>query len=309
MPDGNLPPLHLTQSGRCFAPGELELVCSTVANCDGLSRRELAHTLCELLDWTTVTGRPKLDACQKLLAKLESYGRLCLPTKREYKKRLSGGEVRRDYSPETQPGVELIGRLGELGEVSLEIVRSQAQKRLWNEYVDRYHYLGYRQPFGCPLRYFVRCEQGLLGCVLLAGAAKAILARDRWIGWSERERLQALPWVANNTRFLIFPWVRIEHLASHVLGQVARQVREDWHDLWGYRPVLLETFVDPERFHGTCYRAAGWIELGLTSGEGLARPGRRYTSTPKKIFVRPLVEDFRAQLSSDALARGGHCDG
>lgn len=304
MPDANLPPLHLTQSGRCFAPEELELICSTVTNCDGLTRSELAHTLCELLDWTTATGRPKLDACRKLLAKLEIHGRLFLPAKREYKKRLSGGEARRVYSPKTQPGVELRGRLGELGEVRLEIVRDRSRTRLWNEYVDRYHYLGYRRPFGCTLRYFVRCEQGLLGCVLLAGAAKAITVRDRWIGWSENERLQALAWVVNNTRFLIFPWIRIEHLASHVLGQVARRVREEWKQLWGYRPVLLETFVDPERFHGTCYRAAGWIELGLTSGEGLARPGRHYTSTPKKMFVRPLVADFRVQLCSGALEGG-----
>lgn len=300
MPEANLPALPLSQSGRSFTPEELELICSTVTNCDGLTRHELAWTLCELLDWTTATGSPKLDACRKLLAKLESQGRLRQPAKGGYKKS-AGGEVRRVYSPETQPELEWRGRLGDLGAVELEIVRSRSRTRLWNEYVDRYHYLGYRRPFGCPLRYFVRCDRGLLGCVLLAGAAKAVAVRDRWIGWSETERLQALAWVVNNTRFLILPWIRIEHLASHVLGQVARRVREDWQQVWGYRPVLLETFVDPERFSGTCYRAAGWIELGLTSGEGLARPGRRYISTPKTIFVRPLVEEFRAQLCGGVL--------
>lgn len=304
MPDGTLPPLRLAQSGRSFTPEELELICSTVTNCDGLSRHELAWTLCELLDWTTATGCPKLDACRKLLVKLESQGRLSQPAKRGYTKS-QGDELRRVYTSETRPEREWRGRLGDLGTVELEIVRSRSQTRLWNEYVDRYHYLGYRRPFGCTLRYFVRCERGLLGCVLLAGAAKAVAVRDRWIGWSETERLQALAWVVNNTRFLILPWIRIEHLASHVLGQVARRLREDWQQLWGYRPVLLETFVDPERFRGTCYRGAGWIELGLTRGEGLARPGRRYTSTPKKIFVRPLVPEFRAQLCGGVL-EGAH---
>lgn len=303
MPNGNLSPLNLTQSGRIFTPEELKLIHSTVANCGGLTRSELARTLCELLDWTAATGSPKLDACLKLLAKLESQGSLRLPAKRVYKT-YSGGPVRRIYSPETQPGVEWKGRFSEVGEVSLEIVRSRPRTRLWNEYMDRHHYLGYRKPFGCTMRYFVGCERGLLGCVLLAGAAQKIALRDRWIGWSENERLQRLAWVVNNTRFLIFPWIRIEHLASHVLGQVARRVRADWEQVWGYQPVLLETFVDPERFRGTCYRAAGWVDLGLTSGEGLARPGRRYTSTAKKIFARPLVDGFREHLC--ATPEGGN---
>jgi hypothetical protein len=139
--------------------------------------------------------------------------------------------------------------------------------------------------------------------VLLAGAAKAVERRDRWIGWSAQERQRHLPWVANNTRFLIFPWVQIRHLASHVLGQLRRRVREDWFERWGYRPVLLETFVDRQRYQGTCYRAAGWIELGETSGRGLPRPGRTYTSTPKRIFVRPLVKDFRAQLCTGSFGQ------
>ncbi|MCP4202812.1 MAG: DUF4338 domain-containing protein [bacterium] len=285
----------LQQSGRSFEPEELEQICWTVESFPSLSRTELAQTLCEHLKWRTATGSAKLDACRKLLEKLEKQGRVRLPAKRACR-RSARGNIRRVYSRETEPGEPLEGRLEELGEVKLEIVDSRAQTRLWAEYVDRYHYLGYRRPFGCAVRYFVRCEQGLLGCVLLAGAAKAVTVRDRWIGWNDSQRLQRLAWVVNNTRFLIFPWIRIRHLASHVLGQLRRRVREDWQQLWGYQPVLLETFVDPQRFHGTCYRAAGWIELGLTTGEGLRRPGRRYTSTPKRMFVRPVVREFRRQL-------------
>lgn len=293
MPEEN--PHPISQSGRLFDPDELALICATVGTLPGLSRHELAWTLCEHLDWTTATGRPKLDACQKLLEKLARQGQIRLPAKRSYTT-VSSRTVRRVYGEQTRPGSAWQGRLQEVGRVQLEVVGSRSRTRLWNEYVDRYHYLGYRRPFGCTLRYFVGCARGLLGCVLLAGAAKAVGCRDRWIGWSETQRLRHLPWVVNNSRFLIFPWWRIEHLASHVLGQLARRVRADWEAQWGYQPVLLETFVDPQRFQGTCYRAAGWIELGLTSGEGLRRPGRTYTSTPKRIFVRPLVREFRRQL-------------
>ncbi len=295
MPEAPHRLVALAQSGRIFRPKELEQICWTVEIFPGLSRTELAQTLCEHLKWHTATGQAKLDACQKLLEKLEKQGRVRLPAKRAYRTS-PRSEVRRVFSCETEPEAPLEARLGELGKVSLEVVHGRARTRLWNEYVDRYHYLGFRRPFGCTARYFVRSEQGLVGCVLLAGAAHSVACRDRWIGWGVGQRLRQLPYVVNNTRFLIFPWIRVPHLASHVLGKVARRVRSDWQHLWGYQPVLLETFVDPQRYRGTCYRAAGWVELGLSSGEGRRRPGRRYTSTPKRVLARPLVRDFRAQL-------------
>ncbi len=303
MPESSCPSAVLFQSGRIFQSEELEQICQTVEWFPSLTRTELARTLCEHLDWHTATGSAKLDACQKLLEKLEKQGRVQLPAKRVYRTSLRG-PVRRVYGEETQPGEALECRLGELGEVRLEVVHRRDRTRLWNEYVDRYHYLGFHRPFGCTVRYFVECDRGLLGCVLLAGAAHSVACRDRWIDWGEGQRLRQLPYVVNNTRFLIFPWIRVEHLASHVLGQLARRVRSDWKRLWDYAPVLLETFVDPERYRGTCYRAAGWLELGLSSGEGRRRPGRRYTSTPKRVLVRPLVRDFRARLCEQPRAAG-----
>ncbi len=293
----------LVQSDRTFGPEEIAQICSTVDLLPGLARKELALTLCEHLDWVTATGRPKVSACLKLLDKLEALGRVRLPAKRPCRRR---PEIsRRLYGAETEPQPPWSSPLSEVGEVGFELVSGRERVRIWNEYVDRYHDLGYRRPFGCTLRYFVVGERGLLGCVLLAGAAKALAARDRWIGWSAKQRLKHLPWVVNNTRFLIFPWVQVRHLASHVLGQLVPRVRADWFERWGYRPVLLESFVDAQRFRGTCYRAAGWIELGVTRGRGLARPGRVYTSTPKRIFVRPLVKDFRAQLCSGPVEPEG----
>ncbi len=140
-----------------------------------------------------------------------------------------------------------------------------------------------------------------MGCVLFAGGAKALGVRDRWIGWEDKARLRNLGWVINNTRFLIFKWVHVKNLASHILGQVGRRIGEDWNEQWGYQPVLMETFVDPGRYHGSCYRASNWEYLGMTTGEGLVRKGKEYSTSPKMIFVKPLGKDFRSLLCSDQL--------
>jgi hypothetical protein len=294
------------QCGREITSQELAELQETVELFHRLSRWELAQTICEHLGWVTATGAYKVHACLKLLDKLEGQGFIELPAKRKWERAQADKVLAR--TDRTNPDPELCGELADFRPVWLEMVSDKEDSHLFNEYVDRYHYLGYKKPFGCFLRYFIVSRQGRLGCVLLAGAAKAIGARDRWIGWTQRQRLQNLPWVVNNTRLLFFPWVQVSHLASHVLGQVARRLREHWRQRWGYRPVLLETFVDPARFRGTCYRAAGWISLGETTGEGLSRPGHVYTTTPKLIYVRPLVKDFRVQLRSDSPSGRMHQD-
>lgn len=290
----------IIQGGREITQEEVELIRETVRLFPDLARHEVAETVCEHLSWRAATGSNKVTACLKLLERLEEQGLIRLPAKRGSERRRKPG--RPEKTERTAPGAEMTGTLGEVGRVWLEVPRRRGEEeRLWNEYVDRYHYLGYHKPFGCPLRYLVQSERGELGCVLLAGAAKAITVRDEWIGWTDGQRLRNLPWVVNNSRFLLLPWVHVRHLASHVLGMVARQVAEDWFERWGYRPLLMETFVDPERFRGTCYQAAGWEELGRTTGEGLVRAGRTYTTTPKLVFVRPLDREFRAKLCSERL--------
>lgn len=291
----------LQQAGRDITPEELELVRETVELFPGLSRKELARTICDHLEWYTATGTPKIEACTKLLNRLEAAGRIGLPAKRSVPTAGAGAE--RCWTAQTDPGPPQVGKLADLGRVWLEVVGQPEERQLWNEYVDRYHYLGYKRPFGCYLRYFVVSEKGRLGCVLLAGAAKAIRGRDEWIGWTRPQRLRNLGWVVNNARFLVFPWVQVAHLASHILGQVARQAAEDWQARWGYRPVLLETFVDPEKYRGTCYRASGWELLGQTTGEGKPRRGKRYETTVKLVFVRPLQRNFRETLCSEILAQ------
>ena len=289
---------NIFQCGREVTSQELVELQETVKLFHRLSRWELAQTICEHLGWVTATGAYKVHACLKLLDKLEGQGFIRLPAKRKWQRAQADQVLAR--TDRTNPESGICGELADFRPVWLEMVSDKQESQWFNEYVDRYHYLGYKRPFGCFLRYFIVSRQGRLGCVLLAGAAKSIGLRDQWIGWTPRQRLHNLLWVVNNTRFLIFPWVQVRHLASHVLGQVARRLRQDWRHRWGYRPVLLETFVDPARYQGTCYRAAGWISLGETTGEGLSRPGRVYTTTPKLIYVRPLVQDFRVQLCSDS---------
>lgn len=303
MPDERIPLLY--QSGRGFSSDELNSICATVELFPNLPLSEIAETVCEHLGWRTVSGGLKATACKSLLLKLAEQGRIVLPRKRHRGSGPRSSGLKKRYALETCPGPERKGVLADLGTVRLELVRERSDLQLWKEYVDRYHALGYKRPFGCPLYYFVRSQEEILGCVLLAGAAHSIACRDQWVGWDLALRLRNLPWVVNNSRFLIFPWIRVPNLASYALGQLARQLRTDWEARWGFAPVLLETFVDRELYRGTCYRAAGWLELGCTTGRGRQRPGKSYRSRPKRVFVRPLVPDCRAWLCSEELRREG----
>jgi hypothetical protein len=175
----------------------------------------------------------------------------------------------------------------------------------WDALVARWHPLGFQGAFGYRLRYFITAGDRRLGCVLLSGAARAVAVRDQWIGWTAQTRRENMARVVNNSRFLIFPHVRVPHLASHVLGQLARRARADWLEHWGFEPLLLETFVDPRHYAGTCYRAAGWQLLGASSGRGLARPGQSYHSTPRQVWVKALTSDACALLCASLCAAPG----
>ena len=290
------------QAEREFSAQEIGEIRKTVAWLPGLARKELAATVCEHLHWHTPAGTPKIQACQKLLERLEAAGLVALPALRRGQSH-GGPRAEVTLGERTAAAKPLAGPLCRFEPVCLEVATSAADAGLWNEYVERFHPLGYKGAFGYRLRYFIRSGSQPLGCILLGGAAKAIAVRDRWIGWDERTRLYSLPRVINNSRFLIFPQVRIPHLASHVLGQLARRVRADWQQQWGFTPLLMETFVDPSRYRGTCYRAAGWELLGETSGRGLTRPGKSYRSTPRLVLVKPLDQACRQRLCTAPLPR------
>jgi hypothetical protein len=292
--------ISIVQCGRHLNQQEVEQIQETVNLFPKLSRKELAQTICEHLEWFTAAGSNKEQACLKLLKKLEKVGFIKLPPKATIiKNKKSKCSI--DFTSRTQIRPDIVGKLGTLGKVSLEIIQDKDSEKLWKEYMARYHYLGDTRPFGFYLRYFIRSRSEILGCALFSGAAKSIGVRDKWIGWTENQRLRNLSWVVNNTRFLIFPWVKVKYLASHILGRVSRHIGRDWYDRWSYYPVLMETFVDGNYYRGTCYKAANWKHIGTTTGVGLARKSKTYKTTPKEIFIKPLTKDFREKLCSDEL--------
>jgi hypothetical protein len=275
----------LWQSNREIGAEDIAHICSFIKRWPRLSRTELIYTLCEHLGWLTAAGEPKYNACTKLLVRLEGRGEIVMPARST---RGGAPPSRVRALPQVVPGEPIACGLAQLAPVRLRLLREAPEEALCNAHLQQFHPLGYRKPFGYSARYGIESSGLSLGYVLLGGASKALEARDRWIGWSARERLAHLPWVVNNQRFLIYPWVRVANLASHVLGRLAGQLAADWQTRWGFAPLLLESFVDPAHYRGSSYRAAGWELLGHTSGRGLTRPGKHYRSSPKLIFVKPL---------------------
>lgn len=289
----------IIECGRKISDQEIGQIKETVELCWRLSRYELAQTISENLGWYTASGSLKVDACAKLLAKLQAEGVLQLPEKRGVSK-----PTKRSIpiTARSAPAADIGCQLKQLDFVKLQVVSEPEDIKLWQEYVKRYHYLGYKKPFGYYLHYFIGSDRGLLGCMLFSGAAKSIGVRDRWIGWTSAQRLRNLAWVINNSRFLIFPWVKVSNLASHVLGQIHKQIRRHFKQRWGFCPILLETFIDPQHYRGSCYKAANWRYLGMTTGLGLVRKGKSYRTSAKKIFVKPLVKEYRQLLCCEDLA-------
>jgi hypothetical protein len=184
----------------------------------------------------------------------------------------------------------------------LALVEGKRESRRWRELVERYHYLGSRVPFGAHLRYWARSRDRELACLLWTSPAWKMQARDAWIGWSDEQRKRNLQWIVNNGRFLVLPWVRVKGLASKILALSARQMPHDWQTRYGYRPLLLETLVDTQRFRGTCYRAANWVHVGQTAGRGrMDREHKRHGQMVKDIYLYPLVRDARQSLCGASL--------
>lgn len=288
----------IEQCGRTITVQEIEDITETVAAFPNLCLTTLTETICEHLEWFTATGRYKKDACRKLLKRLEIAGAITLPAKRsQYIRRNVRTKLLDSLEITEQNHQEIDCSLDDVKPVIVEPAIDTSDIKLWNQYVNQYHYLGYKHPFGCFIRYFAKSATGeILACIMFAGAAKSISVRDKWIGWSNNHRLRNLPWVINNSRFVIMPWIKIPCLASHILGQINRRISNDWQTLWGYRPLLMETFVDPARYKGICYQASNWKAIGKTTGKGLARKDKTYATTPKLIFTKPLARDFRKQL-------------
>ena len=282
--------------GQIFSPEIIDRIQTTVDQQPDVSRRKLSQEVCRWLDWHNDKGDLKEMSCRVALLKLHRCGHIDLPPASEKPPQRSRKGKMQD-TIEEPPVVEC--PLPELGHIELVCI-NRADKRMsgiWNDLMDRYHYLGAGPLCGAQIRYLIWSEQyGWLGGLAFSAAAWHLKARDDWIGWDGQVRRKNLNRVVCNSRFLICPQIKVTNLASHVLSLCVRRLRGDWQQRYGIEPVLLETFVERERFLGTCYRAANWECIGVTTGRGRQDREHNFTVAVKDIYMYPLCEGFRKIL-------------
>ncbi len=280
--------------GRDFSDTELAEIRRIVGQDPSRTRWALSQLICEALAWRKPDGGLKEMSCRVALLRMERHGHVLLPPPR---RRNGNGKHRMHRTPRAEPQPPVRTPVSELRDLRLQLVESKEDSRLWNEYVDRYHYLGYKPLPGAQLRYFARADGHTLALLGFGAAAWKTVPRDVFIGWTPLQREQRLHLVVNHARFLILPWVTSTHLASTRLGLAARRLPGDWHARYGYRPVLLETFVEKARFSGTCDRAANWLYLGDTQGRGKLDRHRLHALPRKSVWAFPLTPRFRRLLT------------
>ncbi len=289
-------------SGRAFTSDEIALMREVVETCGGLTRCELAHTLSELLGWTRPGGKLKARECREFLERLDGAGVLTLPARHQTKP--LGTKTTVPHTERGDPGPVLTGRVDAFGPVRVEPVARPDERLLFRELVGRHHDLGYAVPYGAHIQYLVsvsRPAPTVVGGLQFSSAAWRLRARDGWIGWDDRTRARHLTRVVANSRLLVLPWVRVANLVSTTLRVALRRLPQDWQARYGVEPLLVETFVDPARYTGGCYRAANWVALGDTAGRGRDdRTHQRHGAHPKRVWVYPLRRDARAQLRGEA---------
>lgn len=284
--------------GQVIQKQQIDEISYIIDTFPKLSRTELANTVCELYSWKRPNGKLKTVECREFLERLDAKGKVSLPACRKQFVSRSLPKVQRTESTAIRPTIS--DNLKELAPIELVKVENKDQRQLWYEYVDRYHYLGYRLPFGAQLRYFIKsgAKDDILGCFQFSSPAWKMAPRDQWIGWSDAERKANLQKIVNNSRFLIFPWIRVKNLASTALSLAVKTIPNHWQSSYGYCPVLMETLVDPQHFKGTSYKAANWINLGKTTGRGRMDRANTHHGAVKAIYVYPLTSEFRQALTS-----------
>jgi len=281
--------------GREFGEDEVGLIKNIISSDPKLNRQRISKLVCEALDWYKPDGGLKDMSCRVALLRMQDDGLIKLPPPlwntgngKTYKRRTSACE----------PRAALNIPVSCFSELQFELVRNRNDSYVWNEYIDRYHYLGYKPLPGAQLRYFVKSEQQVIALFGFGAAAWKTAPRDHFIGWNQIQREKNIHLVVNNARFLILPWISSHNLGSRLLSMAAKRIADDWHNLYKYRPILLESFVDQEKFKGICYKAANWIYVGQTKGLGKVYWGRK-TSVPKKdVFLYPLNKNYKKTLAS-----------
>lgn len=280
--------------GREFSDADIACIRRITEEEPSRTRRAISLLVCEALSWRKPDGGWKQMSCRVALLRMQADGLLRLPTPRH------GGSNGRRYLRRTlgaEPQPPICEPAGQLHDLQLKLVSAGPESLLWNEYVERYHYLGYHKLPGAQLRYFAQTQGKRVALLGFGAAAWKTSPRDVFIGWTPARRERRLHLVVNNARFLILPWVSSRHLASKLLGMAARRLPDDWQHRYGYRPVLLETFVEKRRFAGTCYKAANWLCVGDTQGRGKLDTAHARTLPLKSVWVYPLSPHFRQLLA------------
>lgn len=280
--------------GRVFSGAELAQIRALIAAHPSATRAALSRMVCTHLGWNRADGRPKDMSCRVAMLRMHRDDLLRLPPPRNAN---NNGKpyLRRTQQATPQTPIR-VASPRELGALELQPVTLRDASHLHNEYLERYHYLGYQPLPGAQLRYFVRAAGRIVALLSFGAAAWKTQPRDRFIGWTPSQRQQHLHRVVNNARFLILPWVECKNLASSILARAAHRIPQDWQLHYGYRPVLLETFVEQSRFRGIAYQAANWICLGATAGRGKLDVHHRALLPKKTVWVYPLERNFRQVL-------------
>jgi len=285
-------PIEYRYRGRTVRDTEIAFLREFIAAHPELSRCALSRRICEAWQWKQANGALREMVCRGLMLGLERAGYIELPPIRfKVRNHLAERERPEPAVPDNRP---IHGPFNELGPIEFQQVRRTSQEPLFNSLMEQYHYLGYEQPVGEHLKYLVSSNGQVIACLAWCSAPRHLASRDRFIGWSAESRKRNVHLLASNTRFLI---LHVPHLASHILGRMAKLVLRDWQQLYAHPIHWLETFVDPARFKGTCYRAANWIPLGRTTGRGHNALTKKATQTVKELLGLPLTPRFRELLS------------
>jgi hypothetical protein len=281
--------------GRTISAADLGFIRELIAAYPQAGRCELSHRLCEAWNWKQTNGAPRDMVCRGMLLMLDRADQIVLPAMRFRPQNPFAVRVRPEpLVPDNRP---VQCPLQQILPLEIEQVRRSTDEPMFNSLMEQYHYLGYEQPVGEHLKYLVKARGQVIACLAWSSAPRHLGSRDRFIGWDPQARRRNIHLIAYNTRFLILPWVRVPHLASHILGRMARQLPGDWRQVYAHPIHLLETFVDPKRFAGTCYRAANWIVVGKTTGRGKDSTSHKPNRSIKQVLALPLHRRFRQLLS------------
>lgn len=278
--------------GRDFSEDEIAHIRRIIDEDPARTRAELSRLTCRMLAWYKPDGGLKDMSARVAMLRMHNDGLIVLPPPRC---KQPDATVR--ITSQTEPGQTIKKPASALLPILLRRVQTKADSRLWNEYIHRYHYLGHKPLPGAQLRYILFSSQQPIALLGFGAAAWQTAPRDRYIGWSDEQRTRNLQRVVNNARFLILPWIQSKNLASMLLAKAARVLPDHWQEVYGYRPVLLETFVEIPRFQGTCYKAANWHYLGQTQGRGKLGPAGKQSVPIKNLWVLPLDTRFREVLT------------